>query len=110
VRPAGVQRGTQASGDVGDLVKSKRFDEGFKAGAEAERKRIQSVEEMALPGHEDLIAKLKYDGHTTGAQAAMQVIAERKKRLAVKTRRRVESPKKQPFIVFRNTAAAGRKP
>jgi capsid assembly protease len=61
------------------------FDEGFKSGvttgAEGERKRIQSVEEQALEGHEDLIAKLKFDGKTTGEQAAIQVLAAEKKKL-----------------------------
>jgi hypothetical protein len=78
-----------------------RFDEGFTAGAEFERKRIQRVEEQALPGHEDLIATLKYDGHTTGEQAAVQVIAERKKLLAT-----ADQDEKKPtalFIAFRNT-------
>jgi len=44
-------------------------------GAAAERARIQDVEAQALPGHEALIAALKFDGATTGAQAAVQVLA-----------------------------------
>lgn len=52
--------------------------EGREAGAEAERKRIRDVEAQALPGHEDLIAKLKFDGKTSGPEAAVQVLqAER---------------------------------
>lgn len=48
------------------------------AGATAERKRIQAVEAQALPGHEALIATLKWDGKTTGPEAAVQVLqAER---------------------------------
>lgn len=43
-------------------------------GATAERERIQSVEAACMPGHEKLIASLKYDGVTTGGQAALQVI------------------------------------
>jgi hypothetical protein len=36
------------------------------------------VEEQLLPGHEDLIAALKFDGKTTGEQAAVKVLqAER---------------------------------
>lgn len=46
--------------------------------ANAERERIQSVEAQAMPGHEALIAALKFDGKTSGAEAAIQVIrAER---------------------------------
>ncbi len=44
-------------------------------GAAAERARIQAVEEQLVPGHEDLIAGLKFDGKTTGPEAAVQVLA-----------------------------------
>lgn len=44
-------------------------------GANAERERIQAVEKASLPGHEKLIASLKFDGKTTGAEAALQVVA-----------------------------------
>lgn len=49
--------------------------EGFAAGATAERERILAVEAQSLPGHETLIAGLKVDGKTTGAEAALQVLA-----------------------------------
>lgn len=43
-----------------------------------ERDRIQSVEASSLPGHEALISKMRFDGVTTGAQAALAVVkAER---------------------------------
>jgi len=48
---------------------------GFEAGASAERQRIQDVEAQAVPGHEALITTLKFDGKTTGPEAAVQVIA-----------------------------------
>jgi hypothetical protein len=71
---------------VPDLEDSRRqwFEEGVKAGAEIERARIQAVEEQGsvLVGHEDLVASLKYDGKTTGEQAAVQIIAAEKKKLA----------------------------
>lgn len=55
--------------------------EGKIAGATAECERIQSVEAQALPGHEALIATLKFDGKTSGAEAAMQVLhAEKAKK------------------------------
>jgi hypothetical protein len=48
------------------------------AAATEERERIKAVEAQGLPGHESLIATLKYDGKTTGAEAALQVLnAER---------------------------------
>lgn len=52
-------------------------------GAKAERERIQAIEAKAaaMPGHEKLIAAIKFDGETTGDQAASQIIAaEEKKR------------------------------
>jgi hypothetical protein len=60
------------------------FNEGFQAGAECERSRILAIEEQgsALPGHEELIAKLKADGKTTGEQAAVQILAAEGKKLA----------------------------
>lgn len=51
-------------------------------GAAAERERIASVEAQALPGHESLIAKLKADGNSTGGDAAMQVLAAERAKLA----------------------------
>lgn len=49
--------------------------QGKKEGAEAERERIQAVEAQTLPGHETLIASLKFDGKTTGAEAAVAILA-----------------------------------
>ena len=49
--------------------------EGLTAGAETERARIRAVEAQALPGHEVLIGRLKFDGVTTGPEAAVQVLA-----------------------------------
>lgn len=51
-------------------------------GATAERERIQSVEAVALPGHGELIAALKFDGKTTGPEAAAKIIAAEKQNRA----------------------------
>lgn len=47
-------------------------------GADAERLRIQLVQAQLMPGHEALIEELKFDGKTTGEQAAVQVLAAEK--------------------------------
>ena len=47
----------------------------FGAGAAAERDRIQSVRDQLIPGHEALIETLAFDGHTTGPEAAVAVLA-----------------------------------
>ncbi len=50
-------------------------------GAAAELQRIKDVQAASLPGHEALIATLMFDGKTTGAEAALKVLAaERTKR------------------------------
>jgi ClpP class serine protease len=51
---------------------------GLVEGAANERKRIQDVEAQLLPGHEALIETLKYDGKTTGAEAAIQIVRAEK--------------------------------
>lgn len=67
--------------------------EGQAAGATAERERIQSVRAAALPGHESLIEALAFDGVTTGAQAALQVVAaEKAKAEAVASARESDAP------------------
>jgi hypothetical protein len=68
------QRGLQEG-----MEKGKK--EGFASGADAERQRIQDVEGQLIAGHETLINTLKFDGKTTGPEAAVQVLeAERKLR------------------------------
>ena len=49
-------------------------------GATAERARIQGVETAAegVPGHEKLIAELKFDGKTTAGEAALQILGAEK--------------------------------
>lgn len=47
-------------------------------GASAERTRIQQVEAACLAGHEALIAGMKFDGKSSGADAAMAVLAAEK--------------------------------
>lgn len=47
-------------------------------GAKTERERIQSVEAQAIPGHEALIAALKFDGKSNAGDAALAVLAAEK--------------------------------
>lgn len=71
--------------------------EGRTEGATAERERIQAVEAAALPGHEALIASLKFDGKSTGGDAAMAVLsAERTKRGTILATMRSEAPTPVP--------------
>jgi len=66
----------QLAADAPELLASLQAE-----GAAAERARIQAVEAQALPGHAALIAALKFDGKTTGPEAAVAVLqAERSAR------------------------------
>lgn len=50
------------------------FSEVQNLGAKAERERIQNIEELAVPGHEDLINKAKFETAITAEQVAVQMI------------------------------------
>jgi signal peptide peptidase SppA len=50
------------------------YSEIVKIGADAERARIMAVESKSLPGHEALIASMKFDGSTTGQMAAEAIL------------------------------------
>lgn len=54
------------------------LDEGKAAGAQQELDRIASVKAQAIPGHEALIEKMAFDGKSTGADAAMAIVAAEK--------------------------------
>lgn len=57
------------------------LDAARQQGATAERERIKAVQAQSMPGHEQLIATLAYDGKTTGPEAAVQVLAAEKCKL-----------------------------
>ena len=46
----------------------------------AERKRIQDIENVALPGYEDVINKAKFETPIPAADVAMNIVAEQKKK------------------------------
>lgn len=62
-------------------------------GAAAELQRVKDVRAAALPGHEAMIETLAMDGKTTGAEAALAVIAaERGKTSAAAAARAADAP------------------
>jgi hypothetical protein len=69
---AAVVKDATDAGYVDGYGKGK--EEGKAAGADAERERIKGIETVALPGHEALVAEMKLDGKTTGAEAAIRII------------------------------------
>ena len=58
------------------------FERGKSEGATAERERIRAVETQALPGYQALVQELKFDGSTTGPQAAERIVAAEKSKRA----------------------------
>lgn len=52
--------------------------EATKLGAQQERDRIAGVRAQSIPGHEALVAKLEMDGTSTGADAALAIVAAEK--------------------------------
>lgn len=67
--------------------------------AEQERERIRAVEANALPGHEKLITELKFDGKTTGPEAAQAVLtAEKTKRERVLANLKGDAPAPVPDV------------
>lgn len=68
-------------------------------GAKAERERIQAIERQAVPGHEALIARLKFDGTSSAGDAAMAVVAaEQSQRKARATATANDAPQPLPAI------------
>lgn len=63
-----------AKAEVSAAVETARKD-----GAEAERKRIQDVRAQSVPGHENLVESLMFDGKSTAADAAVAILAAEKK-------------------------------
>jgi hypothetical protein len=77
-----------------EAIADTHFTAGFDDGAKTERERIQAVEGVLIPGHEKLIAGLKFDGKTTGPEAAVRVVqAENEKKASQLTAIRNDAPK-----------------
>lgn len=73
------------NGEIADAADKARIEgqtAGEAIGAKAELARILDVEAQLMPGHEKLIAKLKADGHTTGTEAAAEVVKAEKTKLS----------------------------
>lgn len=55
-------------------------NEGQEAGIQAERKRIQAIEDLAMPGNEELVTKAKFETGVTAEQVAVEIIKAEKQR------------------------------
>lgn len=69
-------------------IRDEGREEGLKAGMTQERNRIKAIEDMALAGHEALVAKAKFDTGMTAEQLAVEMIkAEKTKTATIATNR-----------------------
>ncbi len=62
-----------------EVLQKKGFDAGLTSGAEAERARIQGINDCTIIGQEELAKTLIADGKTDAGQAAIQMINANKK-------------------------------
>jgi len=100
-KAAGLDEGKVEAFSAGEAAgNDKGKAEGLSQGAEAERTRIREVEAQALPGHEAIIAEMKFDGKTTGPEAAVKVLkAEQGKREAVLAQLAADSPETAKVVL-----------
>ena len=81
-----VEEKAYAKGESSGMAKGK-ID-----GAKNECERIKSVESQSLAGHEKLINELKFDGKTTGEQAAVKILqAEKNMRVSAANQLNVDA-------------------
>lgn len=52
--------------------------EGEAEGVKAERSRIQSIEAMAMPGHDEIVAKAKFETGMTAEALAVEIVKAEK--------------------------------
>ncbi len=67
----------QLKSDYPELFQAIR-NEALSEGAAKERARIQSIEEIAMAGHEALVNAAKFDGITTAEMLAVQMVKAEK--------------------------------
>lgn len=73
-------------------IRDEGREEGLQTGMAQERNRIKSIEEMALTGHEALVAKAKFETEMTAEQLAVEMIkAEKAKTTTIAQNREVDA-------------------
>lgn len=78
--------------DLYKQIRDEGREEGLKAGMTQERNRIKAIEDMALAGHEDLVAKAKFDTGMTAEQLAVEMIkAEKQKKTTMAQQRTADA-------------------
>lgn len=78
----GMEDGKTAVAETHKAELATAVDNARAEGGSAEMQRIKDIEAQAMPGHEKLITELKFDGKTTGAEAAVKVLSAHKAKLS----------------------------
>jgi len=79
--PANFQTPTNEGNNVdltAALARIAELETQLAAAPGLEQARIQGIEAQAIPGHEELILSMKFDGKTTPGEAALKVLAAEK--------------------------------
>lgn len=99
IEDAAFALGVKAENERLVTLQLKDLAEATAAGAKTERERIRAVEAAGagMAAHDKLVAEMKYDGSTTGPQAAEKLLAaEKASREARLSTMRSEAPKPVP--------------
>lgn len=56
------------------------YDEVFNAGVKSERERIKAIEDLAIPGNEEIINEAKFESGITAEEVAIKIIKAEKER------------------------------
>ena len=77
--------------EIVEAIRNEAKAEMMKEGAENERARIKAIEEIAVTGHEELVAKAKFDEPMTAEQLAVAILkADKAKNAAALAARTAE--------------------
>jgi len=95
-----------------DVVRKKYpqvYEEIFKAGAQAERKRIEAIEDLGnFTGYEEVVKKMKFDGESTAEMVELAVFrAEREKKQKVAAQFSEDGSKAAALLAEAGTVTAG---
>lgn len=86
---AGTVQAASTTEDVMDIetLKAKHpdlysqvTDAGIKAGVDQERDRIKAIEDMAMPGHDEMVNKAKFDSGISAEALAVEIVKAEKQR------------------------------
>lgn len=61
-------------------AKVENYNEGYAAGVKAENERIRAIEDLAIPGNDEIINKAKFEENKTAEQLAVDIVKAQKEK------------------------------